>query len=227
VTAGGLRREGELLPRVCLSQYGEALAFGPLVVCAVLLDARSAAALADLSRTGWPGMAPDLLRRTARRVSLVVPYDHVELAPRKYNTLVAKMSSNRNRVLNWAYKKALEGMLTRYPEAAACAFDLHAPAFAVLAQDIPRGDSVSLVYRGLDEEDPGLAAAGVLARAHYEKGLAQVARKIGHELPGPEVAPDDALARVHAAGGMPLVLQVAKRDDPRVERVIAGPAPSG
>ena len=218
-----MRAEGTVLPRVCLSQFGDAEAFGPLVACAVLLDSISVRALADLSRTEWPGMPAPALSRTARRVSQVVPFETVQLTPRKYNTLLNKMTT-RVKVLNWAYKKALGGLLERYREAGAATFDLHAPAFAVLGADLPR--AVPLIFRGLDEVDPGLAAAGVLARAHFEKGLSDLERKLAEVLPR-GADPGAALVRIFERGGAPMVLQTAKRDDPRVMQVIAAPRAAG
>ena len=213
------------MPRVCLAQYGEAEAFGPLIACAVMLDARAATALADLGRDAWPRMSAGEISRAARRVSAVVPYQPVQLTPRKYNTLLNKVTG-RERVLNWAYKTALTSILSLYPDCRVACFDVHAPGFAVLTTDLPRGTGLSLVYRAPDEADPGLAAAGLLARAYFEKVCADLERKAGEALPRGDGDVGPVLARLFDRGGGPMVLQMAKRDDPRVQLVIAPGKPA-
>lgn len=214
-----LRPEGDRLPRVCLAQYGEGEVFGPVIAVAVRLDEQSAAALADLSGVAWPKMSAPEISRTARRISAVVPYAPVQLTPRKYNTLLNKCSGNRTKVLNWAYKTALTEMLSLHADCSVACYDVHAPGFAVLSADLPRGPAV--VYRAADEPDPGLAAAGVLARAYFEKILADLERKAGAALPRVPEEADAVLAALFDRGASPMVLQMAKKDDPRVQRVIA------
>lgn len=220
-----LRPEGDRLPRVCLAQYGEGEVFGPVIAVAVRIDAQSAMALGDLTRDGWTRMSAAEISRTARRLSAVVPYAPVQLTPRKYNTLFNKLSANRTRVLNWVYKTALTEMLSLWPDCSVACYDLHAPGFAVLATDLPR--TTALVFKASDEVDPGLAAAGVLARAYFEKILADLQRKAGEGLPRHADAADAVLASLFDKGGGALVLQMAKKDDPRVQRVIAPAKPAG
>lgn len=221
-----LRPEADGLPRICLAQYGEAHAFGPIVTCAVMLDEVSAVALADLSRTDWTQMSAIALSRAARRISAVVPYEPVQLTPRKFNTLLNKVSG-RGKVLNWAYKTALTAMFERYPECKAASYDVNAPEFAVLTTDLPRTPGLAFVFRSLSEPEPGLAAAGLLARAYFEKVFAELERKAGEPLSRGAEDPSTCLGRLFDKGGGPLVFNVAKKDDPRVQLVIAAGKAAG
>jgi ribonuclease HIII len=203
-----------------LSQWGEDSAIGPSVVAAVYVDPGAERALAHLVKANWPEWPPAMLSSTARKVGMVVPYETVVLVPRKWNTLLNKMTS-RDRLLNWAYRAALRVMLERYTDCTTVQFDHRSPCFAILEGEIPRGDRTALVYTGPNQLDAGLAAAGILARAVFRRTLSLMERELGKPLPLPPEDPSPFLAGLFEAQGSPVLLRYAKKDAPATASVLA------
>jgi len=212
-------QERDHLPRVSLSQWGESYEIGPVVVVAIHLDVQSSAALARADLRGWMSFDDLQLRRVARRVSQIVPFESVVLSPRKWNTLLGKLH-DRDRLLNWSYRRALTSILNCYVDCSFATFDYHSPAFAVLTTELPRSAALTLSYRGSRESDLGLAAAGVLAKATFVRSLEELSTKTGQSFPPLAVDLSPFLATFLEASGAPALLEIAKKDDPRVREVL-------
>jgi ribonuclease HIII len=214
------RSEGELLPRAVVGQWGEDSLVGPVVVVALRLDAQSLAALSRLELAGWDTEGVRC-SNAARLAATVVPYESVVLKPRRWNTLVNKLS-NRDRVLDWAYRRALTGILSLHPDCRAATYDARSPAFAVLESELP-GKPVPIVYRSIHEDDPSLAVASLLARAAFARTVVSLGHWAGVEVPLPPGDPEAALRRIRDERGVEGFLHVAKRDDPRARALLEAP----
>ncbi|MBI4861491.1 MAG: hypothetical protein HY815_14710 [Candidatus Riflebacteria bacterium] len=208
------------LPRACVAQWGEESLLGPAVVTCVYLNGQGERALAPLDLSRWASLGGEELRSTARHISKVVAFDSIMLLPRKWNTLLAKLSP-RHRLLNWLYRRTIGTILERYADCRAVAFDRHSPAFAVLETEIPRGATTPLLYRPPRADDAGLFAAGLLARSSYYQGIQALERKLGESLPEEPEAGLGLVRRLIDTGGLPAALHVAKKDDPRLVELLA------
>jgi ribonuclease HIII len=218
--SGSLSRpEGDILPRAVVSQWGEGAAVGPAVVTTIYLDALALAALSPLDLSRWPDLDEARVGKLARRIAQIVPYESVILPPRRWNILVKRLA-DRDRVLNWAYRRSLSTILEKYPDCRVATFDSYSPGFALVEGELPGHGRAVLVYRPTRSPDVGQAAAGVLARGTFIRSTSELARRLGLEPPGPRDEPALFLTRWIEEKGEPAVLTLAKRDDARVQAAL-------
>lgn len=211
------------VPYLAVAQWGDHTPLGGLAIACVHVDDRGATALTaqDLED---PGRLPAaLLASLARRVEKVVPAEVVSLTARKYNSLLGRTRS-RDRLLDWAYRKAVEGLAVRYPGTRGLVHGARAPAFALLVGDVRGTEDMIMHYVPVDRPQPGLAAAEALARAAWEQATRRSLRSAGLQALDPS-STGASLAAVARDHGAATLLTVAKRDDPAVRAALGEDTP--
>lgn len=200
------------LPHIGTDEAGKGDYFGPLVVAAAYADALALARLPEAGVKDSKRLTESSLRDKEKIVKQVCPaYEVVLISPAKYNELLPKMR-NLNHLLAWAHARALESLLGN-PACQECRLAV-ADQFgdeSYLQQALmQRGREVELVQAVRAESDPAVAAASVLARAAFLRGLEALSRRVGMALPRGATHVLPAGRRVYAQGGLPLLGQVAK-----------------
>ncbi|TAN38671.1 MAG: ribonuclease HIII [Verrucomicrobia bacterium] len=174
-----------IAPHMGVDESGKGDFFGPLVIAAAYVDPQLAAAFRELnvrdSKTISSDrlaekMADDIRRLLGHRFSLVV------IGPGAYNRLYAKIG-NVNRLLAWGHARAIENLLAEVPNCPRALSDQFGPQHRIEHALKQRGLTIKLDQRHKAESDPAVAAASVLARAGFLKGLRELGQRYDLTLP--------------------------------------------
>lgn len=161
--------------------------FGPLVVAGVSLPRTALEVLATLGVDDSKRLSDDRLPRMVEAIRALGATEELVITPAKYNALYEKMG-NLNRLLAWAHGKVISNLLER--GAATWVLVDQFVDEAVFRRSLDeRSRAVPLTLRTKAEEDPAVAAASVLARAAYLRGLASLGRRFDLKLPAGAGAP--------------------------------------
>lgn len=174
-----------IAPHIGVDESGKGDFFGPLVIAAAYVDPQLAGAFRELNVRDSKAissdrvaekMADDIRRLLGRRFSLVV------IGPEAYNRLYAKIS-NVNRLLAWGHARAIENLLAEVPACPRALSDQFGPKHRIETALKARGVKIKLEQRHKAESDLAVAAASVLARAGFLKGLRELGQRYGLTLP--------------------------------------------
>jgi len=168
--------------------------FGPLVVAAVAVDAKSWHVLETLGVQDSKRLADPRIAGLASEIRAASPHEVITIMPPRYNELWRKFG-NVNRLLGWAHARAIENVLEQAPDATAAVADQFGDESIIRRALFERGRNVTLVQMHRAESDPAVAAASVLARAEFVRRLDALSRDVGVRLPKGASATVDAVAR--------------------------------
>jgi ribonuclease HIII len=154
--------------------------FGPLVVAGVRLERSSVEILATLGVADSKTLTDARMGEMVAAIQACADTEVLVIGPAKYNELYARMG-NLNRMLAWAHGKVIENLLERGP-APYVVVDKFADEQVVHRGLGPKGREARVDLRTKAEDDPAVAAASVLARAAYVRGVRALSRRFGVEL---------------------------------------------
>lgn len=161
--------------------------FGPLVVAGVSLPRSALEVLATLGVEDSKTIGDERMPRMVEAIRALGQTEVLVISPAKYNELYAKVG-NLNRLLAWAHGKVIENLLER--GAATWVLVDKFVDDAVFRRSLgEKGRAVKLDLRTKAEEDPAVAAASILARSAYVRGLATLGKRFGLTLPAGAGAP--------------------------------------
>ncbi len=193
--------------RVGVDESGKGDFFGPLVIAACYVGPEHLAELEGVrdSKT--------LTDKVALRLSGVIqrtcPHSVIAIGPAKYNELYAKFK-NLNLLLAWGHARAIENVLEVQPATLVISDQFANPAGLKRAL-FEKGKEVELRSMVRAEADLAVAAASILARAAFLRGLERLGQEFGMELPkgasSPVLAAGKRFVQKHGASALP---QVAK-----------------
>jgi ribonuclease HIII len=179
-----------LLPRIGVDESGKGDFFGPLCIAGVYVNETVIQAWADLGVRDSKNISSDKkisdlaekIRRTPGCVTTVVP-----IGNEAYNRLYAKMKSV-NAMLAWGHARVIENLLGQRhrmnPVPVKAISDQFAASKSVIEKALmAQGRELQLVQRHKAEEDIAVAAASILARDEFVKGLAKLEKQFQAELP--------------------------------------------
>ena len=179
-----------LLPRIGVDESGKGDFFGPLCIAGVYVNESVIKAWADLGVRDSKNISSDKkisdmadkIRKTPGCVTTVVPVGN-----EAYNRLYAKMRSV-NAMLAWGHARVIENLLGQRhrmnPPPVKAISDQFAASKSVIEKALmAQGRELQLVQRHKAEEDIAVAAASILARDEFVKGLAKLEKQFQAELP--------------------------------------------
>ncbi len=191
-----------LLPRIGVDESGKGDFFGPLCIAGVYVNESVIKAWTDLGVRDSKNISSDKkiseladkIRKTPGCVTTVVP-----IGNEAYNRLYAKMKSV-NAMLAWGHARVIENLLGQRhrmnPPPVKAISDQFAASKSVIEKALmAQGRELQLVQRHKAEEDIAVAAASILARDEFVKGLAKLAKQFQTELPKGAGANVDAAAK--------------------------------
>jgi ribonuclease HIII len=191
-----------LLPRIGVDESGKGDFFGPLCIAGVYVNESVIKAWADLGVRDSKNISSDKkiselaekIRKTPGCVTTVVP-----IGNEAYNRLYAKMKSV-NTLLAWGHARVIENLMGQRhrmsPPPVKAISDQFAASKSVIEKALmAQGRELQLVQRHKAEEDIAVAAASILARDEFVKGLAKLAKQFQAELPKGAGANVDAAAK--------------------------------
>jgi ribonuclease HIII len=179
-----------LLPRIGVDESGKGDFFGPLCIAGVYVNESVIKAWADLGVRDSKNISSDKkisdladkIRKTPGCVTTVVPVGN-----EAYNRLYSKMRSV-NTLLAWGHARVIENLLGQRhrmnPPPVKAISDQFAASKSVIEKALmAQGRELQLVQRHKAEEDIAVAAASILARDEFVKGLAKLGKQFNVELP--------------------------------------------
>ena len=179
-----------LLPRIGVDESGKGDFFGPLCIAGVYVNESVIKSWADLGVRDSKNISSDKkisdladkIRKTPGCVTTVVP-----IGNEAYNRLYTKIKSV-NAMLAWGHARVIENLLGQRqrmnPPPVKAISDQFAASKSVIEKALmAQGRELQLVQRHKAEEDIAVAAASILARDEFVKGLAKLEKQFEVELP--------------------------------------------
>jgi ribonuclease HIII len=191
-----------LLPRLGVDESGKGDFFGPLAIAGVyvnesVINAWKEIGIRDSKNISSDKKIAELAEKIRATPGCVV--DTVTIGNEAYNRLYAKMKSV-NTLLAWGHARVIENLLgKRYqmnPPPVKAISDQFAASKSVIEKALmAQGKELQLVQRHKAEEDIAVAAASILARDEFVKGLAKLEKQFEIKLPKGASAAVDAAAK--------------------------------
>ncbi len=195
-----------LLPRIGVDESGKGDFFGPLCIAGVYVNESVIQAWADKGIRDSKNISSDkkiaelagLIRQTPGCV-----VDSVVVGNEAYNRLYAKLKSV-NPLLAWGHARVIENLLGKryqmHPPPVKAISDQFAASQRVLEKALmTSGREIAFVQRHRAEADIAVAAASILARDAFVKGLARLEKDFARKLPKGAGAAVDAAAKQFVA----------------------------
>jgi ribonuclease HIII len=207
-----------LLPRIGVDESGKGDFFGPMCVAGVYVNATVVKSWQDKGIRDSKNISSDkkiselaeLIRKTPGCVPSVVP-----IGNEAYNRLYTKMKSV-NSILAWGHARVIENLMGQKhrmnPPPVKAISDQFASSKSVIEKAMmSAGRGIELVQRHKAEEDLAVAAASILARDEFVKGLAKLEKQFEMKLPkGASTAVDAAAKQFVEERGAENLSKVAK-----------------
>jgi ribonuclease HIII len=191
-----------LVARIGVDESGKGDFFGPLCIAGAYINESVVKAWQDLGIRDSKNISSDKkiaeladkIRKTPGCVTTVVP-----IGNEAYNRLYAKMKSV-NTMLAWGHARVIENLLGQRhkmnPPPVRAISDQFAASKSVIEKALmASGRELELLQRHKAEEDMAVAAASILARDEFVKGLAKLEKQFEVELPKGASAAVDAAAK--------------------------------
>jgi ribonuclease HIII len=207
-----------LLPRIGVDESGKGDFFGPLCIAGAYINESVVKAWQDAGIRDSKSISSDkrifeLAERIRKTPGCVV--NVVVVGNEAYNRLYAKMKSV-NAILAWGHARVIENLMGQRhqmnPTPVRAISDQFAAKKEVVAKALMAlGREIELVQRHKAEEDLAVAAASILARDGFVKGLTKLGKDFNVELPkGASSAVDEAAKKFVAEQGAENLPKVAK-----------------
>ena len=182
----------ELEPHGGVDESGKGDFFGPLAVAGVYVDSDTAPRLRQL------GVCDSKLVKSSAKIyelakgirSIVAgKFALLLLKPETYNRLYAQIG-NLNRMLAWGHARVIENLLEQVPECPRVLSDKFGNEVLIKRALMERGRRITLQQRTKAESDVAVAAASILAREAFLRGMNALSDELRVQLPkgaGPQV----------------------------------------
>jgi ribonuclease HIII len=207
-----------LLPRIGVDESGKGDFFGPLCVAGVYVNESVVKSWQDKGIRDSKNISSDKkigeLAKLIRKTSGCV-VNTVVIGNEAYNRLYAKMKSV-NAILAWGHARVIENLMglrhQMNPVPVRAISDQFASKKEVVAKALMSlGREIELVQRHRAEEDLAVAAASILARDEFVKGLAKLEKQFKVKLPkGASAAVDAAAKKIVEESGAENLSKIAK-----------------
>jgi ribonuclease HIII len=166
--------------RIGVDESGKGDFFGPLVIAACYVGPEHLAELDGVKDS--KKLTDPIALRLADRIKAVCPHSVIVINPTKYNELYAKFR-NLNSLLAWGHARAIENVLEIQPATKVISDEFAKGGFAVKKALFEKGREIELVSAVRAESDLAVAAASILARAGFLRGLKKLGDEYGIQLP--------------------------------------------
>lgn len=175
----------ELTPHGGVDESGKGDFFGPLAVASVYVDDVTAPRLRQL------GVCDSKLVKSSARIFELAKgirgivnggFSLLVLKPETYNRLYAQIG-NLNRLLAWGHARVIENLLEQVPSCPRMLSDKFGNEVLIRRALMERGRQIKLQQRTKAESDVAVAAASILAREAFLRGMSALSDELRIELP--------------------------------------------
>lgn len=207
-----------LLARIGVDESGKGDFFGPLCIAGAyinesIVNAWRDSGIRDSKNISSDKKIAELAEKIRKTPGCVV--DVVTIGNEAYNRLYEKMKSV-NTILAWGHARVIENLLGRKhemnPPPVKAMSDQFAASKSVIEKALMKaGREINLVQQHRAEEDLAVAAASILARDAFVKGLSRLEKQFEMELPkGASAAVDEAAKKFVTERGAENLGSIAK-----------------
>ncbi len=175
----------EFVPHAGIDESGKGDFFGPLVIATVFVDYEEERKLLDLGVKDSKVIKSDKkIRVIADKLRNVVGgnFATVPIGPEAYNRLYNNIG-NLNRLLAWGHARALENLLEKVPQCNQVLADKFGNESLIRNALLKKGQKVILEQKTKAESDIAVAAASILARDVFVRGIERLGENYGVVLP--------------------------------------------
>jgi ribonuclease HIII len=181
-----------ITPHGGIDESGKGDFFGPLVIAGVCVDPQTGSELAKL------GVCDSKLIHSDKKIIQLADsirsicaghYSSVTLMPETYNRLYSQIG-NLNRLLAWGHARIIENLLEATPDCPRMLSDKFGSEHLIKNALMERGRKIVLEQETKAERDIAVAAASILARDGFLRGMRKLNELCHCELPrgaGPQV----------------------------------------
>lgn len=175
----------ELTPHGGVDESGKGDFFGPLAVAAVYVNDATAPRLRQL------GVCDSKLVKSSARIFELAKgirgivnggFSLLVLKPETYNRLYSQIG-NLNRLLAWGHARVIENLLEQVPSCPRVLSDKFGNEVLIRRALMERGRQITLQQRTKAESDVAVAAASILAREAFLRGMSALSDELRIELP--------------------------------------------
>jgi ribonuclease HIII len=191
-----------LKPRLGVDESGKGDFFGPLCIAGVYINEKIIGEWKDLGVRDSKNISSDKKIATLAEAIRKTPgcvVNAVAIGNEAYNRLYGKMKSV-NTILAWGHARVIENLLGQRgrmnPPPVRAMSDQFAASKSVIEKALmASGRKIEFVQRHRAEEDLAVAAASIIARDEFVKGVARLEKEFGMKLPKGASAAVDAAAK--------------------------------
>ena len=210
-------------PHMGSDESGKGDFFGPLVTAAAYVDkdliramqelgVKDCKLLTDKQTLFFGGKIRELLGKER--------YTVVAMGPEAYNRLYGKFN-NVNNLLAWAHARCIENLLETVPDCPRAVADQFAAEHVIKKALINKGKKIKLEQRHKAESDMAVAAASVLAREMFLRGLYKLGESVGATLPKGATDVMNTAIEVVKKHGPTVLARIAKCHFTTTDKVLA------
>ncbi len=193
--------------------------FGPLVVAGFFLPEGQEAVLQELGVRDSKKLSDGRVLEIARSLRLGYKSSVVAVGPERYNALYRNLR-NLNRLLAWGHARVIENILAEVNCAVAITDQFGDERFVRQAL-LKKGKNINLIQKTKAEDDLAVAAASILARAHFLYKLKDLSEEFGVELPkGASPLVEEAGLKLVKKYGPQVLEKVAKTHFKTTEKIL-------
>jgi ribonuclease HIII len=207
-----------LVPRIGVDESGKGDFFGPLCIAGVYINESmikpwQEAGIRDSKNISSDKKISELAAMIRKTPGCIV--EPVVIGNETYNRLYPKMGSV-NTMLAWGHARVIENLLAKKhqmnPPPVKAISDQFAASKSVIEKALMAlGKGFQLVQRHKAEEDLAVAAASILARDEFVKGLAKLEKQFEVKLPkGASAAVDETAKKFVEEHGAENLAKIAK-----------------
>ncbi|MCP3965566.1 MAG: ribonuclease HIII [Lentisphaerae bacterium] len=172
-------------PHGGVDESGKGDFFGPLVIASVFADDETAENLLKIGvKDSKVIKSPAKIRDMASKIRRSVNdnFSIVAIGPEAYNRLYGQFK-NLNRLLAWGHARAIENLLEKAPQCNDVLSDKFGAEHLIKNALQQRGRGITLRQQTKAESDVAVAAASILARDMFVRGMDKLSQEAGLELP--------------------------------------------
>lgn len=170
-------------PHMGIDESGKGDYFGALVACAAYVNQDLAKKMNEIGVKDCKKLSDKavfLIGTKLRALLGTNRYKIVAIGPETYNRLYAKMH-NVNTLLSWAHARCIENLLETVPDCPRAVADQFGAKHVIERALMKKGRSIILEQRHKAESDIAVAAASVLAREAFLRGLQTLGKTFDFE----------------------------------------------
>lgn len=216
-------KQEELFPpeagHIGTDESGKGDFFGPLVVAGFFLPEGQEAVLQELGVRDSKKLSDGRVLEIARSLRQGYKSSVVAIGPERYNALYRNLR-NLNRLLAWGHARVIENLLAEVNCAVAITDQFGDERFVREAL-LKKGKNINLIQKTKAEDDLAVAAASILARAHFLYKLKDLSEEFGVELPkGASPLVEEAGLKLVRKYGPEILDRVAKTHFKTTEKIL-------